>query len=171
MNVKRTTAIVLSAAALAAWFAGAATTTRVARAPLVVMPPPVDVQGAELAKEIARLHERLRPTVPPAQPGRNVFAFRSRPAPIVAAPPPVTAAQLPPPAPAPPRFAFKLLGIAEDETADGAVRTAILSGDGQVVMVKEGESIAGRYLVTKITADVVEITDTNDDSTRRLALR
>jgi hypothetical protein len=142
------------------------------RPPINVTPPPVDAQGAELAKEIARLHERLRPTVPPTQPGRNVFTFRSRPAPAAAPLPPP--AQIPLPveaAPAPPRFAFKLVGIAEDESDDGPVRTAILSGDGQVIMVKEGELIADRYRVAKITPDVVELTDTNDNSTRRLALR
>src|SRR5262245_26819351 len=172
MNVKRTAMILVGGAALAAWLAGAATSNHVVRPPIVAPPPPVDAQGAELANEIARLHERLRPTAAPAQPGRNVFTFRSRPAPIAPSAPLPRAAQLPTePAPAPTRFAFKLLGIAEDDSPDGPVRTAILSGDGQVIMVKEGESIADRYRVTKIAPDVVELTDTTDNSTRRLALR
>src|SRR5262245_31284855 len=152
MNVKRTATIVVGGAALAAWLAGAATSNHVVRPPIDVPPPPVDAQGAELAKEIARLHERLRPTVPPAQPGRNLFTFRSRPAPVAAPLPPPPSDPLPvTAAPAPPRFPFKLVGIAEDESDDGPVRTAILSGDGQVIMVKEGELIADRYRVMTIT--------------------
>jgi hypothetical protein len=37
--------------------------------------------------------------------------------------------------------------------------------------VKEGESILDRYRVTKIAADVVELTDVTDGTVRRLALR
>ena len=65
----------------------------------------------------------------------------------------------------------KLAGIAEDAGADGPVRTAIISGGGQLFMVKEGETVTPRYRVAKISADVVELTDVIDNSVRRLALR
>ena len=42
-----------------------------------------------------------------------------------------------PPTPPPPPL--KLVGIAEDAGADGPVRTAIISGDGQLFLVKEGD--------------------------------
>jgi hypothetical protein len=71
--------------------------------------------------------------------------------------------------PAPPPF--KLAGIAEDPGANGPVRTAILSGGGQVYLVKEGENVTSRYRVTRIAADVVELTDVTDGTTRRLALK
>jgi hypothetical protein len=38
-------------------------------------------------------------------------------------------------------------------------------------MVKEGDHVTSRYSVTKISADVVELIDAIDNSTRRLALR
>jgi len=114
---------------------------------------PIDTRGAELASEIARLHERLRPDAPPVDPSRNLFAFRA-----------AAARRLPAPAPAPAPMpalsealpqalaqpAFKLAGIAEDAGPDGPVRTAIISGEGQLFMVKEGESVTSRYRVVKI---------------------
>ena len=144
-------------------------------APVVVTKPaPIEMRGAELANEIARLQERLRPSATPRQPGRNLFAFRA-----IAAPPPAPLF-----APAPPRPALseslplasalpalKLAGIAEDAGEEGPVRTAIISGEGQLYMAKEGEAVTPRYQVVKISADVVELRDLVDGSTRRLALR
>ena len=78
-----------------------------------------------------------------------------------------------PPAPfTPPQPSLKLAGIAEDIDADGApLRTAIISGEGQLFMVKEGESVTTRYRVTKISTDVVELLDLSTNTPRRLALR
>jgi len=47
-------------AALAAWLASAAAPSRAVPPPIVIHPPAIDSRGAELADEIARLHERLR---------------------------------------------------------------------------------------------------------------
>ena len=44
------------------------------------------------------------------------------------------------------------------------VRTAIISGEGQLYMVKEGEAVTPRYRVAKISADVVELVDLFDNS-------
>jgi hypothetical protein len=38
-------------------------------------------------------------------------------------------------------------------------------------MVKEGDHVTPRYIVAKISGDVVELTDAIDNSVRRLALR
>ena len=172
MNLKRTATIGVVGAALAAWLASAATSNRAVPPPIVIRPPAIDSRGAELADEIARLHERLRPTTTPSQPGRNLFTFRAARA---QAPAPVA----PPPAPANVEApvvrdalpTLKLAGIAEDADDDGPVRTAIISGDGQLFMVKEGDAVTLRYRVAKISVDVVELTDLTDNSVRRLALR
>src|SRR6266702_2389829 len=89
MNLKRTATIVAIGGALLAWLAGAATSNReIAPAP-ISRSAPIEARGAELAVEVARLHERLRPTATPRHPGRNLFTFRaavvrSAPAPVAA---------------------------------------------------------------------------------------
>jgi len=171
MHVKRTATIVLAGAALAAWLAGAATSNRALPDPIVTPRPAIDASGADLASEIAKLHERLRPTATPRTPARNLFTFRAAPA---AAPAPRAAlAEAPVPVvnAAPVQPPLKLSGIGEDPGPDGPVRTAFISGDGQLFIVKEGEQVTPRYRVTRIAADVVELADLVDGSTRRLALR
>jgi len=173
MNLKRTATIGVVGGALAAWLASAATSNRPIPRPLVIPEPPIDLRGAELAEEIARLHERLRPTTTPGQPGRNLFSFRAprarAAATEIATPPPASITETPLARPAQPPL--KLAGIAEDEGPDGPVRTAIISGDGQLFMAKEGDAVTLRYRVAKISADVVELTDLTDNSIRRLALK
>jgi len=172
MNPKRTATIVVVGGALLAWLAGAATSNReIAPAPVISIPT-IDNSGVALEKEIARLHERLRPTATPTQSNRNLFSFRSAPVRAVPAPSAPTAPALveAPPLP-PPLPPLKLVGVAEDPGADGPVRTAILVGDGQLFTVKEGENVTARYRVSRISTDVVELLDLNDNSLRRLALR
>jgi hypothetical protein len=115
----------------------------------------VDARGADLAAEIARLHERLHPTAVPQQPARNLFEFT-----LNASPTPAPAAGVGAVAPAPavqpagtPEPAFALIGVAED----AGVRTAIISGQGQLFMVKEGDLVAERYRVTHVGADAVDL--------------
>ena len=171
MNLKRTVTIVVIGGALLAWLAGAATSNRdIAVVPLA-RTAPIELRGAELATEISRLHDRLRPTATPRQPGRNLFTFHSAPvhaaAPVVA---PSHPALVEAPA-APVLPSLKLAGIAEDAGPDGPVRTAIISGEGQLFLVKEGQNVTPRYKVSRISGDVVELVDTGDNSVRRLALR
>jgi hypothetical protein len=171
MNLKRTATFGVVGGALAVWLASAATSNRTLRPPIIVPPSPIDSRGAALAEEVARLHERLRPTATPNQPSRNLFSFRSAPAralPPPAAPPPAIVEA---PAPQPAQPSLKLAGIAEDDGPNGPERTAIIAGDGQLFMVKEGDAVTLRYRVAKISADVVELTDLTDNSVRRLALK
>ncbi|HMF93609.1 MAG TPA: hypothetical protein VKE96_04915 [Vicinamibacterales bacterium] len=174
MNFKRTATIALVGGALIAWLAGAATSIHPTPAIARVQPSAVDQHGAVLASEIARLHDRLHPTAPPRQPARNLFAYRAVARPIAAAAP----VDAPRPAIseaaavfAPAQPSLKLAGIAEDDGDDGPIRLAFISGEGQLFMVKEGEMVTPRYRVNKITADVVELQDVNDQTLRRLALR
>jgi hypothetical protein len=171
IHMKRTATIVVVGGALLAWLAGAATSNRTISPPSVVQRTTIEVRGDELAVEVARLHERLRPTATPRQPGRNLFSFQAaapRVAPTVAAPAP---ALVEAPAALPALPPLKLAGIAEDAGPEGPVRTAIISGQGQLFLVKEGETVMLRYRVAKISEDVVELIDLGDNSVRRLALR
>src|SRR5689334_9514054 len=84
MHVKRTATIVVIGGALAAWFAGAATSNRAVPDPIVPQRPRIDARGADLAGEIARLHDHLRPSTSPRAPARDVFRYFSSPAPVAA---------------------------------------------------------------------------------------
>jgi hypothetical protein len=70
---------------------------------------------------------------------------------------------------------LKLIGVAEDTASGGLIRTAIISAPGQVFVVKEGERVTSRYLVARVSADVVELEDLEHGgdraSFRRLALK
>ncbi|MBI3403437.1 MAG: hypothetical protein HY048_18655 [Acidobacteria bacterium] len=174
MSVKRTATIVVVGGALAAWLASAATSSReIAPAP-ITRTAPIEVRGAELAEEIARLHERLRPTAMPQSPGRNLFAFKSGGArPATAAPAPAPGLFFPaPPVVAAPDSGFRLSGLAEDPGPDGPpVRTAIISSPTQLFLVKEGDAVTARYRVAKIAADAVELADVNGGAPLRLVLK
>ncbi len=173
MNLKQAATIITTSGAIAAWFVGGATTNHtVAPAPVAVRTP-VDAKSEQLATEIGRLRERLRPTTTPRQPGRNLFRFHEAPVappPVVAAPaaPAAPAVELPPP---PTIMPMRLVGMAEDTGPDGPMRIAFVNAGGQLFNVKEGDSILDLYRVSKITADVIELTDVHDGTVRRLALR
>jgi hypothetical protein len=66
---------------------------------------------------------------------------------------------------------LKLEGLAEDHGDQGAVRTAIISGFGDIFLAKEGDNVTLRYRVAKISPDAVELTDLTDNTPLRLALR
>jgi hypothetical protein len=132
----------------------------------------IDKSGAELAVEIARLHERLRPSDTPLQ-ARDLFRYAARStvprsAPVLPAPEPVVqpterSGNVVSP--------LKLVGVAEDPSDAGPARTAIISGFGQLFLVKEGEAVTLRYRVARISSDAVELTDVGDNSVLRLALK
>ncbi len=167
MNLRRAVLSGIGGAALVVWIASAATTG--------VRPSPeapatnraVEVSGARLAHEIARLHERLRPTAVPIQ-TRDLFSYTPRSvAAVDAGGEPaavVTAVEGPKASP------LKLVGLAEDGPADAVVRTAVLSGLGELFLVKEGEMVGARYRVSKVSSDAVELVDSVDQSSFRLAL-
>src|SRR5947207_2449334 len=157
MNIRRAVMIGVAGGAIAVWIAAAAT-SNTRTVPLVVeqKPTSVDRSGAQLAVEVARLHERLRPTDTPIQ-SRNLFRYAApsgvrsasstapvTPSPVVQALPPATVSPL------------KLEGLAEDKGDQGPVRTAIISGFGEIFLVKEGDSVTLRYRVARISSEAVE---------------
>jgi hypothetical protein len=172
MKWKRIATIGVVGGVLAVWLAGAATSNRRVVDTTIAKPTPIELQGAALADEIARLRERLHPVAEPQHPARNLFQFSSRaaapssrvdPAPPAISEPPAERAPAPPP--------LKLVGIAEDPGPDGPIRTAIISGMGQIFFVKEGDSIAGRFRVQRLSGEVAELNDLVDSTTYRLALK
>ena len=51
------------------------------------------------------------------------------------------------------------------------MRTAIVSGFGDIFLVKAGETVASRYRVVSVASDGVELVDETDGSTLRLSLK
>jgi hypothetical protein len=183
MSVKRTTIIFVGGVALAAWLSAAMNPGRAPVAPAAIRPAPIDVTGAVLSGEIARLRERLRPDATPRQASRNPFVFRS---PLPRPSPPSTlraesrssgetvaaAAALV----AQPPLRLSLAGIAEEPGAAGGapVRTAIIADNGLVFLAKEGDAITDRgveYKVGTISGDSAELTDLRDNTIHRLVLK
>jgi hypothetical protein len=128
--------------------------------------------AAEVQAQAQRLRSRLAKAPRPVEPVRNPFTFapkesapRSSRSPVTL--PAVVEAPLLPAEPA-----IELVGVAENKTEKGLERTAIVSTlSGDLFLVKEGESLAGRYKVKAVGADAIELTDILSGDTRRLALR
>jgi hypothetical protein len=174
MSPKRSVWLVVGGAALAAWIAAAATSAPPQTADVPVRATVPDRRSQELAAEVARLHSWLQPQPRPSEHGRNLFEFGGRAAamrPAAIAPRVDTAEAAAVPAPAPAAPVFTLDGIAEDPGAGGPVRTAIISGLGQLFLAREGDALTSRYKVLRISADVVELSDTTTNTTLTIALR
>lgn len=112
----------------------------------------------ELNAQATRLRDRtaavtLRPST------RNPFRFSSPKSAARSSAPPergVQSAALEPTLSAtPPATVLKLSGIAQK----AGKRTAIISGDGQIYLVGEGDSVAGRYTVIKVDPEAVLLRD------------
>lgn len=172
MNVKRTVMIGAAGGAVAVWIAAAATSNTRTVVPIVpVKTNVVDKSGADLAVEVRRLHERLRPSDTPLH-SRDLFRYAAKPAAPAGAT--LAPASVAPSAEQPPAATvspLKLEGLAEDHGDQGTVRTAIISGFGDIFLAKEGENVTPRYRVAKISPDAVELTDLTDNTPLRLALR
>lgn len=175
MNLKRVAAIVCGPALLVVWLAAAAGIGTPEPAPAPVRP--VATSGiapllSDIVGQSERLRKRLEEAPVPQSAGRNPFQFApvAQPAPARVPSGPLAADGAPvlmvPPAPP-----LSLVGVAENQTPEGLVRTALISGSGQFFMVKVDEPVTSRFRVTAIGADAVELLDLTDNSTLRLALK
>jgi hypothetical protein len=160
---------------LAGWLAAQAPSSTPAGAPPRATPDEAaGTSGpSDIEREAARLGARVHREVEFQRPERNPFRFtgaRSTGAPITApAPEPVV---IPEPAPAaPPPPPVTLSGIAENQVGERTERTAILSSPGGVLLVREGDQVLGRYRVSRIDAEAVELTSLSDGAPLRLTLR
>lgn len=176
MTSRRAIAYIGGASLLLAWLAAASGEVRRPR-PVRVPSQPGDAAvlqtiASDVQAQAVRLRHRLA-TAPAPSPVRNPFAFDVRDARVARrAPAPVHAAVIDDQPPAPPEPSLALVGIAEQHTETGLVRTAMLSTAGDdLLMVTEGQTVAARYRVTTIGTDVVELKDLTTGATRRLALR
>jgi hypothetical protein len=141
------------------------------RTPHPAAPGP-DAIAVEVRSQAARLHARISQAPAPDLNPRNPFAFVAAPRPLRPNAAMVHAAVVDEPAAVAPPPALVLMGIAEEGTPTAPRRTAILSAQGDdIVMVTEGQLLLGRYKVTKISVDAVELEEVATKAYRRLALQ
>jgi hypothetical protein len=175
MTFRETAALVLSIIAFGVWLAIATG--------LVIAPPdsisrestpvasPLDPVIRSVQSQSARLQAYLASVPELAPPVRDPFAF-SRPArPGVGrrSGSSVTTPDEPHAAAARPSLA--LVGIAEDGSPDAPVRTAVISGMGQLFLMKEGETFGGRFEVVRISTESALVRDRLELSVFTLTLR
>jgi hypothetical protein len=157
---------VTGAGLLATWLAVSPNNTAPARSAPAQAERPAAVReetAEDLNAQASKLSEHLA-KLPLRASTRNPFRFSQVPQ---ASHPPAAngaAAPLAPGPPPPPSLV--LSGIAERKTPQGQTRTAIISGDGQLYLVTEGESVAGRYRVLKVESDAVVLRDEAGVETR-----
>lgn len=166
------------AALLLAWLAAASGDTR---RPRPVRPPSqtgdavvLQTVATDVQAQAARLRRRLAAAPAPGEPLRNPFAFDARePRAVHRTASVVTAAPAAAEAPRMPvEPALSLVGIAEQQTPAGLVRTAMIStGGDDLLMVTEGQAVGLRYRVVAVGADAVELKDVATGATRRLVLQ
>src|SRR5688572_189307 len=119
------------------------------------------------------LQVRLKSDAVNSTPGRDPFRFQARvqkrPAFV---PPPAVVESVPVPS-APPLPVLSLSGIATDVVDGKEQRSAVVSLPNGVLIVREGDSVAGLYTVVAIAEDSIDLESTADNTrrTRRLSAR
>jgi hypothetical protein len=176
MTFRGGAALVLAAIGAGAWLAITAGLGMSTPSPVVPDAPapgtPLDPVIRSVQSQSGRLRAYLSSKPPLAPPLRDPFAFREPPRPRGAArqaSAASTAVALLSVLSARPDLT--LSGIAEDPSPDGPVRTAIISGMGQLFLVKEGETFGGRFEVVRIGADSVQMRDQKTDVAFTLVLK
>jgi hypothetical protein len=167
-----TVALAIFGAALVTWLAAASSTGLRTNPPRV---PDVREQSATagaLLGDVSRLHERLEQTPGLVRPTRNPFRFAA-PRHGVAAPGAKSRHGEVASGAQPADAGLSLVGMAEEPGVDGAApqRTAIVASAGEVFLVKAGDPVAGRYRVSRIDADAIELARIADASVVRLSLK
>jgi hypothetical protein len=155
----RTVAVVCAVSLTVGWLLASILTPPVARLQSLperraeATPTPIDSASA-YAEQLA-LKQRAVPA--PPQPRRNPFVFGARESRAVSPGRPVRSeAQLPPPQPVGPPY--RLSGIGFSETAEGVVRTAVVSDGTTVHLLKAGDTLSS-YTVAEVTDTTVVLAD------------
>jgi len=176
MAPKRAAAYIALALVLAAWFASASgISTR--STPEVEQPPPVPTAGtatlaADVQAQAKRLRDRMESPPSPQQPLRNPFEFAPREPRRQRAASSTAPSLVPPGSAAIPEPPLTLVGVAEQQTPAGVVRTAMITADSdELFMLAEGDVLGGRYRVKTVASDSAELTDLVSGSIRLLSLR
>lgn len=127
---------------------------------------------AEMQAHASRLKQRLAAAPLPQKPARNPFMFGTAPPGEPAEPArQVRTAALPPPPMPPAEPVLSLIGIAEERRPEGVRRTAMIATEGdELVVAAIDDVVAGRYKVTAIGQDAVELADSATGLVRRLGL-
>lgn len=170
----KSTAAVSGLGLLATWLASTPTPPvgRAGAAPSATVAEPSATSGADIAQQADRLAYRLRnDDVAFDAPSRNLFRFQGRvashaPARAVVAPPVVEDLKPPPPT----ALRITLSGIATDLVDGKDQRAAVLSTRSGVLIVHEGDLVAGQYRVSSIQDEAVELVRVDDGGTLRLSL-
>ena len=179
MTLRRATLYVAGGTLLVAWFSSAASmslrTPR--RAPQVVDDgAPAQSLALSVQSQARRLKERLATAPLPQEPVRNPFAFRAA-TPEVRSVPSSPRGAVPPPVTAPvevvvPDVPLLLVGLAEHRNGDVLTQSAVISSNGEdLIMAEVGTVVLGRYTVTSIGSDAVEMKDASTGRVRRLVLQ
>ncbi len=164
--------IVVAASTILSWLNTSPAVQRVTVTREAIESRPLAQSMAPTAAAIAamRLHN-WRPPVASAREktDRNLFAFKRS----LVRPPAAPRRGLSSAGDAvqPSLVLFELIGLAEDTGPDGAVRTAIISGQGQLYLVKKGEAVGENYRVGEILSDRAELVDNRGGPNLRLALK
>src|SRR4029450_12885479 len=116
----------------------------------------------------ASLHVRLNSDAVFRAPGRDLFRFETRvQKPPAFVPPPAVVQGAPVPV-APVLPGLSLSGVASDVVDGKPQRSAVVSLPNGVVIVREGESVAGLYTVVAIGGDSIDLEATGEHSRRPL---
>jgi hypothetical protein len=154
---------------LATWLAVTPSDTTPGKSKIGVTERPAAIHELTVDNLVAQ-ETRLREhagNVPLGASTRNPFRFTSRTTTAPPRPSGSASATAVPAAPAPPaQPSLTLSGIAERTTPQGPKRTAIISGEGQLYLVTEGEMVAGRYRVVNVDSGAVTLKDENGTETR-----
>jgi hypothetical protein len=178
MNASRAAAWIIGAAVCGAWLASAAGVTRQARTSRVAPRASDVVQFEALAADVqtqaGRLRERLANAPAPRATERNPFGFAPsqnlRRSSLPARPPAAAPEALAPVEVREP--VLELIGIAETNRPEGVVRTAMIRGGyDELMMVTAGQRILGRYDVVAVGVDAVDLKDLQTGAVRQLILR
>ena len=163
--------VVVAGSTIVSWIAGSPVMSPIGHTRAATGPNAAANSSASVADVMAAMHLHDWSPKPPTRvrTERDIFVFKRRaPKPVAAPASPFLEAGG---AHQPSLVLFKLIGFAEDPGPAGATRTAIISGQGQLYLVKAGETVASIYRVGTMSSDSVELLDSTGGATVRLVFK